>query len=306
MHRRVGLARAVQVHPAVFEHPVAAAGSGRLAGISRGGVVHRRTGSRWQRGEQPGRDPRCGQRRDEPHALGIHRRRVRIRDQLGVAHQQERPRPGDLFQCGHRPGDLGHLRGAAAVGAVENRDPPISADRQPCLDLLQIRPPVLGMPPPRRRVLLIRLRVRAIQRDRRQVPVQPRHIHTELGDRRRPHPAHDRIQLRRDRVQRPGDPVIVEQLRGDAIGLLHRHRRRPVLHPQHRCRRGQPVRHQRLDHLTVGDPGHRPDRAQLINDLRDPQPPPELRHHGQRPQPLFQHPDHRDLRPRPLTPPPRP
>ena len=43
-----------------------------------------------------------------------------------------------------------------------------------------------------------------------------------------------------------------------------------------------------------------------IDDLRDPQPTPELRDHRQRPQPLFQHPDHRDLRPRPLTPPPRP
>ena len=54
------------------------------------------------------------------------------------------------------------------------------------------------------------------------------------------------------------------------------------------------------------DPGHRPDRAQLINDLRDPQPAPELRDHRQRPQPLFQHPDHRDLRPRPPTPPASP
>ena len=45
MHRRVGLARAVQVHPAVFEHPVAAAGGGGLPGVPRGGVVHRRAGS---------------------------------------------------------------------------------------------------------------------------------------------------------------------------------------------------------------------------------------------------------------------
>ena len=45
-----------------------------------------------------------------------------------------------------------------------------------------------------------------------------------------------------------------------------------------------------------------PDRAQLVDDLRDPQPPPELRHHRQRAQPLLQHPDHRDLRPRPAPP----
>ena len=47
---------------------------------------------------------------------------------------------------------------------------------------------------------------------------------------------------------------------------------------------------------------HRPDRAQLIDDLRDPQPPPELRDHRQRTQALLQHPDHRDLRPCPPAP----
>ena len=156
------------------------------------------------------------------------------------------------------------------VGAVEDRDPAVPADRQPGLDLLQIGPAVLRMPPPRRRILLIRLRVRAIQRDRGQIPVQPRHIDAELGDRRRPGTAGDRVQLRGDRIQRPGDPVIVEQIRRDAIRLLHRHRRRPLVHPQHQRRRGQPAGHQRLDHLAVGDPRHRPDRAQLINDLRDP------------------------------------
>ena len=306
MHRRVGLTRAGQVHPAVFQDPVAAAGGGGLTGVPPGDVVHRCARPRRQRGEQPGRDPGRGQRRDEPHPLGAHRRRVRVGDQLRIAHQQKRARPGDLPQRGHRPDDLGHLRGPAVIGVVEHRDPAVPADRQPGLDLLQIRPAVLRMPPPRRRVLLIRLRVGAVQRDRGQIPVQPRHIHAELGDRRRPDTAGDRVQLRGDRIQRPGDPVIVEQLRGDAVRLIHRHRRRPLLHPHHRRRRGQPVGHQRLDHLTMGDPGHRPDRAQLIDDLRDPQPAPELRDHRQRPQPLFQHPDHRDLRPRPPAPPASP
>ena len=60
---------------------------------------------------------------------------------------------------------------------------------------------------------------------------------------------------------------------------------------------------------ATGSPALRTARSKTfhpLEHLRDPQPPPELRHHGQRPQPLFQHPDHRDLRPRPLTPPPRP
>ena len=306
VHRRVGLARAGQVHPAVFQHPVAAAGGGGLAGVPPGGVVHRGAGLRRQRGEQPGRDPGRAQRRDEPYFPGSHRRRVRVGDQLRIARQQKRARPGDLLQRGHRPGDLRHLRRPAVVGAVEDRYPAVPADRQPGLDLLQIRPAVLRMPPPRRRVLLIRLRVGAVQRNRGQIPVQPGHIHTEPGDRRRPDTAGDLVQMRGDRVQRPGDPVVVEQLRRDAVRLLHRHRRRPLVHPQHRRRRGQPAGHQRLDHLAVGDPGHRPDRAQLINDLRDPQPAPELRHHRQRPQPLFQHPDNRDLRPRPPAPPPGP
>jgi hypothetical protein len=136
--------------------------------------------------------------------------------------------------------------------------------------------------------------------------VQPGHIHPELGDRRRPHTADDLIQIRGDRIQRPGNPVIIEQLGEDAVRLVHGHRRRPLLHPHQRRRGGQPVRHQRLDHLTVGDPGHRPHRAQLINNLRDPQPAAEPGHHRQRPEPLFQHPDHRDLRPRPFTPPASP
>ncbi len=189
---------------------------------------------------------------------------------------------------------------------VEHRDPAVPADRQPGLDLPQIRPAILGMPPPRRRVLLISLRVRAIQRDRGQIPVQPRHINAKFRDRRRPHTADDLVQMRGNRIQRPGDPVIVEQPRLDAIRLIHRHRRRPLLHPHHRRRRGQPVSHQRLDHLTMGDPGHRPNRAQLIDDLRDPQPAPELRHHRQRPQPFLQHPGNRDFRPRPPAPPASP
>ena len=64
--------------------------------------------------------------------------------------------------------------------------------------------------------------------------MQPGHVHPELADRRRPDGAGDRVQLRGNRIQRTGDPVIVEQVRLDAVRLLHRHRRRPLLHPHHR------------------------------------------------------------------------
>src|SRR5206468_4105523 len=56
----------------------------------------------------------------------------------------------------------------------------------------------------------------------------------------------------------------------------------------------------------VRDRRHLPDRAQLINHLRDPQPPPELCHHRQRTQSLLQHPGYRDLRPRPAPSPASP
>ena len=41
VHRRIALAGAGQVHPAVFQHPVAAAGGGGLARVPPGDVVHR-------------------------------------------------------------------------------------------------------------------------------------------------------------------------------------------------------------------------------------------------------------------------
>ena len=302
MHHRVALAGAADVHPVVLQHPVGAPRGGGLARVPPGDVVHLLARPRRQRGEQPGRRPRGGQRRDEADLPGGHRRRVRPGDQLGVAHQQERARPGDLLQRGHRPGDLGHLPGPAVIGVVEDRDPAVGGHGQPGLDLLQIRAAVLRMPPPRRRVLLVRFRVGAVQRDRGHVPVQPGHVHPELADRRRPDRAGDLIQMRSDRVQGTAEPVIVEQARLDAVHLVHRHRRCPRLHLHQRGRRGQPVRHQRLNHLPVRDRRHRPDRAQLIDHLRDPQPPPELRHHRQRTQALLQHPDHRDLRPCPAPP----
>ena len=299
---RVALAGAGQVHALVLQHPVDASRGGGLARVAAGGVVHRDARAVRQRREQPGRDPGGGQRCDEADLPGGHRRHVGPGDQLGIADQQELPGPGDRLQRRHRPDDLGYLRRPAVIGVVEHRDPAVPGHRQPGLDLLQIRAPVLGVAPARRRIASGGARIGAVQRDRGHIPVQPGHIHPEPSDRRRPDAAGDLVQMRGDRVQGTGDPVIIQQAGLDAVRLVHRHRRRPRLHPHHRRRRGQPVRDQQLGHLAVRDPRHVPDRAQLIDDLRDPQPAPELRDHRQRTQPLLQHPNGRDLRPRPATP----
>jgi len=57
MHGRVELTRAGQVHPAVFDDPVDAAGGGGLTGIPRGNIVHRRARPRRQRSDTSMREP---------------------------------------------------------------------------------------------------------------------------------------------------------------------------------------------------------------------------------------------------------
>ena len=52
--------------------------------------------------------------------------------------------------------------------------------------------------------------------------MQASDIDTERGDRRRPDGPGDPVQLRSDRVQRPRDPVVVEQARPGAERLVHR------------------------------------------------------------------------------------
>src|SRR5260370_8696581 len=78
---------------------------------------------------------------------------------------------------------------------------------------------------------------------RTHVPVQPGRVHPELADRRRADRAGDLVQLRGDRIQRPGDPVIVEHVRLAAVRLLHRHRRRPFPPPPHPPRPSPPTPH---------------------------------------------------------------
>lgn len=63
---------------------------------------------------------------------------------------------------------------------------------------------------------------------------QPGHIDPELTDRSRPDRARDVLQLQSDRIQRPGQKIIVEQTGLDPEDLLHRPAPGPVLHPHQR------------------------------------------------------------------------
>src|SRR5204863_6616294 len=113
------------------------------------------------------------------------------------------------------------------------------------------------------------------------VPVHPGHVQPEHLDRGSTHRPHDVIQMRRDRVQRPPDAVIPQRRGSHPEHFRHRPRPRPILHPQQRRRRGQPVGHQHLDHLPVGHRRgrHLPHRTHRINNLPQPQPASELSHH---------------------------
>jgi len=57
--------------------------------------------------------------------------------------------------------------------------------------------------------------------------------------------------MRSDRIQRPPDPVIVKEFWLHPESFTDRPVPRPPLHMHQRRGRGQPVGHQRLDHLPV-------------------------------------------------------
>ena len=72
--------------------------------------------------------------------------------------------------------------------------------------------------------------------------------------------AADLLGHRGQRLQRPAEPVVVEQSRWDGKQFGHRRRGRPARDVVERRRRAQPVGHQRGDHLPVGQhgpPAHR-------------------------------------------------
>src|SRR6266545_2333582 len=78
-------------------------------------------------------------------------------------------------------GEVAQVIGAAVVGAVEDGHPAVlvAGDRQAGLDLLEVGAAVLGMAVSRRGEAVVGVGVGAVQRDRRQIPVQPGHLQTE-------------------------------------------------------------------------------------------------------------------------------
>ena len=81
--------------------------------------------------------------------------------------------------------------------------------------------------------------------------MQLRDVDAERGDRGRPDRAGHLLQHRGQRVQRPGDAVVVEHVRIQAQHLRDRELPRPRPNVDHRRRRGEPVGDQRLDDLPV-------------------------------------------------------
>ena len=115
------------------------------------------------------------------------------------------------------------------------------------------------------------------------IQVQPRQVRRAARRGGQGELAADLFGHRGQRVQRPAEPVIVEQSRGHAEQFGHRRRRRPARDVIQRRRRAQPVGHQRGDHLPVGQ--HRPPahRHRRVDELHQAQPAQVMVHQQQRP-----------------------
>jgi hypothetical protein len=90
-----------------------------------------------------------------------------------------------------------------------------------------------------------------------------------------------------DRVQRAADPVVVEQRGIDTEDLLHRAHACPAGHPDQRRRRGQPVRDQRFDHLSMVQVRYIANRTGPVDDPRQIQTATVIGDHRQRAQLLL-------------------
>jgi len=209
---RVALARAGQAH-GVFDHMPCPALADGFALVTLGDVVDLGGRVQGQAGQLRRRDIGLGRRGHEGHPVAVHGGQVRIRDQLGVPDDQQPPLGSHLLQGLHHGYDLADLPGTAVEGPVKHRDAAVPADRDPRLHLLQVGAAVLGMTEPRRGEPFLVLRVLPVHRDRGHVPVQSADIDPERRDRRDPDRPGDLVQVRGDRVQRPPDPVIIEQPR---------------------------------------------------------------------------------------------
>ena len=116
--------------------------------------------------------------------------------------------------------------------------------------------------------------------DRGQVDVQPARVHTESLDRARRDPRAEILRVYGERLQRPPEPIVVEQRRRDLEQLVHRRAGRPPRDVIQRRRRAQPARDQRTHDLPDRQdrpsasrqrPIHRVLHAQLAQKVLDQQ-----------------------------------
>lgn len=105
--------------------------------------------------------------------------------------------------------------------------------------------------------------------------------------------------------QGPGQTVVVEQNRLDTEDLLNRPGTGPVTNPHQRRGRGQPIGHQRLNHLPVRQVSARTAQAQPVDDPRHIQPAQKLGSDRQSAQTLLHHGCHHHIKALTLRPWPR-
>ncbi|MFI6701888.1 hypothetical protein ACIBJC_23460 [Streptomyces sp. NPDC050509] len=161
---------------------------GRQVLLPLGGAVHRRGMLEVQAGPELVADLGRRYRRDEVHLGGQQRTDVAPGIQLGVRDHQQASLAGECLEGLYRADDLGDLPGVAGKDAGEDRDAAVGGHPDAGLDLLQVHPPVLGMPELDHRVVLVLpgLGVGAVHGHARHIPVDAGHIDAEVGDRGRP------------------------------------------------------------------------------------------------------------------------
>ena len=216
------------------------------------------------------------QRHDEAQlgGVGVAQRAQVAQGGVGDHHDLGWGEGGEPFQRG---GEAGQFAARAGVGPVVDGDP-VGGGGLQGLDLAGDG--AVGGP-----ALLHQRRVGvgAGEPDRGQVQVQPRQVHP-AGRRGRQrqlaaHPLGDRGQ----RLERPAEPVVVEQSRRDAEQFGHRRAGRPAGDVVQRGRSGEPVGHQRGDHLPVGEHGPPAHRRRGVDQFHQVQPLQVVGHQQQRP-----------------------
>jgi hypothetical protein len=216
------------------------------------------------------------QRHHKPQPGGIGGAQPAQVAEPGVGYTDD-PGWGQLAQALQRSGHTRCLVGRARVGPVVDHDPGAGG----CLQGLDLAgDTAIGRPPlfHQRRAV-----VAAGEPHCGHIQVQPRQVGPAAGRGGQRQLAADLLGHRSQRLQRPAQPVVVEQTRRHAEQFGHRRRGGPAGHVIQRRRRAEPVGHQRGDHLPVGQhrlPAH---RHRVIDELDQAQPIQVVGHQQQRP-----------------------